>query len=163
MVRFRARLGGVPYGVHLMAAFGVGFLAGFSILWATQMPVNNAATVNSNGTVESDPASTERLTRFEEAYPASYLAGFPAVRASLDDGTSNPAPAEAASVLERVKPAVVRVLSSTVAGSGVVIDSSGTVLTSAHIPVDDEFVHVIFDGKEPLIGTVMAKTPPGLT
>lgn len=149
MLRFQARSGYFNHGLHVAAAFGAGLLAGTSILWATYWPPGSAT---KNG---PDRASTERLTRFEQGYPASYNAGFPASRSSLIQTPANPAPTGTASMLERVKPAVVRVLSSTLAGSGVVIDPSGIVLTSAHLSGGDEFVRVMVEGKAPLTGEVV--------
>lgn len=149
MLRIKGRSGYLNHGLHVAAAFGAGLLAGTSILWATSWPLNNA-TING-----PDRASTERLTRFEEAYPASYLAGFPAIRSSPIQTPANPAPTGTASMLERVKPAVVRVLSSTFSGSGVVIDPSGIVLTSAHLFGGDDFVRVMVEGREPLTGVVV--------
>ena len=149
MLRSNTKLVFHILGWHVTAAFGAGLLAGISMLWVTTWPLNN---VPPN---EPDAANTERLTRFEEAYPGSYLVGFPASRSSLDSTPANVALTGPASMLERVKPAVVRVLSSTLAGSGVVIDPSGIVLTSGHIPGDDEIVHVLIEEKEPLIGVVV--------
>ena len=63
-------------------------------------------------------------------------------------------PLPAAFILEEVTPAVVRISTKTVAGSGVIIDPAGILLTSAHIVSDNEVVRVMVEKKEPLVGTV---------
>ena len=75
-------------------------------------------------------------------------------------------------MLEMVTPSVVRVSTSALTGSGVVIERTGTVLTSAHTVQGNEVVIVLIEGKEPLIGTVtrvdtardlaLVKLPPGV-
>ncbi len=68
-------------------------------------------------------------------------------------------PLATASFLEEVTPAVVRISTKTVAGSGVIIDPAGILLTSAHIVDDNEVVSVLVGEKGPLIGTVFRVDP----
>ena len=61
--------------------------------------------------------------------------------------------------LEGVVPAVVRVLTRSSAGSGVVIDPAGTVLTSGHLVRDGEKPTVVIGDGEPVLGTVIRLDP----
>ena len=74
-------------------------------------------------------------------------------------------------MLEEVVPAVVRVLTPSKAGSGVVIDPVGMVLTSSHLVRDNNMATIIIGDGEPIVGTVdrlypvadlaLLKLPPG--
>ena len=57
--------------------------------------------------------------------------------------------------LDSIVPAVVRVITDSTAGSGVVIDPEGVVLTSGHIVAGAENVRVVFDDGAPVRGTVV--------
>ncbi len=57
-------------------------------------------------------------------------------------------------IIEKIIPAVVRVTAKSSAGSGVVIDPTGVVLTSAHLVGDNKLVTVLVEGRVSLIGMV---------
>ena len=74
-------------------------------------------------------------------------------------------------MLEDVVPAVVRVLTPSKAGTDVVIDPTGMVLTSRHLVRDNNMATIIIGDGEPIVGTVarlsseadlaLLKLPPG--
>ena len=78
---------------------------------------------------------------------------------------------EASAQLANVLPSVVRVRTSSAAGSGVIIDPSGVVLTSAHLVGDNTQAHVVVGDARTLVGAVtrldmtrdlaLLKLPPG--
>lgn len=70
-------------------------------------------------------------------------------------GLSNRTALETSPILAGIIPAVVRVSTKSAAGSGVVIDPAGVVLTSAHLVGDNKLVTVLIDGGKPLTGTVL--------
>lgn len=84
----------------------------------------------------------------------------------------NPDQLTALSILEEVYPAVVRVSTDSVAGSGVIINSAGDVLTSAHVINESETATVVVGTGEPLTGVVarvdtvrdlaLVRLPPGV-
>ena len=62
-------------------------------------------------------------------------------------------------MLDEVVPAVVRVLTPSKAGSGVVIDPAGMVLTSGHLLRDNNTATIIIGDGEPIVGTVALLSP----
>ena len=76
------------------------------------------------------------------------------------------------SILETINSTVVRVSTDSVAGSGVIIDPAGVVLTSSHVVGVRDVVSVLAQGEMPLIGNVfrvdegaglaLARLPPGV-
>ena len=65
------------------------------------------------------------------------------------------AAAEPVGSLARIIPSVVRVSTGAVAGSGVIVDSSGLVLTSAHVLGGESQAHVLIQDSRRLVATLV--------
>lgn len=123
-------------------AVGVGVLA--AITWSQAgSPV-----------LESAKDWTEAADGFPKRDLSFKLAAISPADSMARSPVGDQAPLATTFILEEVAPAVVRISTKTVAGSGVIIDPAGVLLTSAHIVADSEVVTVLVEKKEPLIGTV---------
>ena len=139
---------------------------GIGVLGAIAWPVGGATLS------DSFEVARETTPELPAGNPPSQLAGFPVTQSTPLYDSASPDQFGMASILKEVIPAVVRVSTKSVAGSGVIIDIAGTVLTSAHIVNGDEVATVLVEGREPLIGTVsrldmardlaLLKLPPGV-
>ena len=158
--------GGRLSSLRTVAAFTAGVAMGIGVLGAIAWPVGGATLP------DSFKVARETTPEFPAGNPPSQLAGFPVARSTPLYDSDSPDQFGMASNLKKVKPAVVRVSTKSVAGSGVIIDTAGTVLTSAHIVNEDEVATVLVEGRAPLIGTVsrldmardlaLLKLPPGV-
>ena len=88
----------------------------------------------------------------DRSRPLVRLASAEAATASPELGY--PRPLSAVFPLEKIIPAVVRVATKSTAGSGVLVDPAGLVLTSAHLLGDDLLATVTLEDRTTLVGTV---------
>ncbi len=121
--------------------FALGFAVGGGLLFTI-------ALVSAPDDEESEAQSTTAArfaasTRDVVAEPSDSMDGY----AVLDEQRTR--------MLGDVVPAVVRVLTRSTAGSGVVIDAAGMVLTSGHLVRDGETATVLIGDGEPVLGTVI--------
>lgn len=147
-------------------AFAVGFLVGIGvhvgISWPADGPTINPYSEAKQQTpamfhVEDSPSRSEALTA-----PDSASQNPRGIGSRLETSTN----------LETINSAVVRVSTGSAAGSGVIIDSAGIVLTSSHIVSGRDQVTVMVEGEKPLIGAVfrvdegtdlaLVRLPPGV-
>ena len=158
--------GDLAQRLRTVASFAVGMVMGMGLLTAITWSVGSPTLF------DRAKSTTGTSAGFQAGNPPAYLVGFPSEKSLPKHESGNTEPPGTASMLEMVTPSVVRVLTSSIAGSGVVIERAGTVLTSAHIVQGNEVVFVLVEGKEPLIGTVtrvdkardlaLVKLPPGI-
>ncbi len=161
---------GLPWGRlpgrRSVAAFTAGVVVGMGVLAAIGWAAGGATLLN------SFEATAETMQEIPQGNPPSHFAGFPLAQSTPLHDSDSPGQFGISSILKQVKPAVVRVSTKSVPGSGVIIDTRGTVLTSAHILNDDQFATVFIEGREPLVGTVsrldqardlaLVELPPGV-
>ena len=150
----------------IAVAFAVGFLVGISVHAGVSWPGGEAAVTASPEAKRQTPAI------FHIKDSPSRSVAFPA----SDSVSQNPGDIgsllQTYSVLETINSAVVRVSTESAAGSGVIIDPAGIVLTSSHVVGGWDLVTVLTPGDKPLIGDVfrvdegaglaLVRLPPGL-
>ena len=152
--------GGAPKR-QKVAIFAVGLLVGLSLALGS--------------TVGHEPsgALSETSSDFRSSDPFYGPAGMEVSESLASEASfSDPGQLRTLPILKEVYAAVVRVSTDTVSGSGVIISSTGEVLTSAHVVNGSKTATVVIGEGEPLIGTVtrvdtvrdlaLVKLPPGV-
>ena len=148
LLRKRGGLGILIPWLLTGVAFAVGILVGIGVhavvSWPTGEPAITASAKDNQQTLavfhgEDSPSRWKSLPAPDSVSP------YPRGTGRLF---------ETPSILETINSAVVRVSTGSTAGSGVIIDAAGIVLTSSHVVSDGDLVTVLIEGENPLIGDV---------
>lgn len=150
----------------IAVAFAVGVLVGIGVHAGISWPAGRPAVTASAEASRGTPAV------FHVDDSASRLEAFPAPDSAPLNRRDIGSLPETSSILETISSAVVRVSTESVAGSGMIIDPAGIVLTSSHVVSGRDLVTVLLEGEKPLIGGVfrvdegaglaLVRLPPGI-
>lgn len=146
----RGRFGVLMPWILIGVIFAIGFFVGISAHAAIPWPTGEPSFI----TYSEVNRQTPDVFQFEDSLSQSQSKAFLA----LDSEPRHPPGIGnilgTSSILEAVNFAVVRVSTGSAAGSGVIIDPAGVVLTSSHVVVGSALVSVLIEGENPLIGDV---------
>lgn len=144
-----------------VAIFAVGLLVGLSLALGSTVGHEPSRAPNGTSSDFRSSDSFDGVARVEAAESSTSEVSF-----------SDPGQLRTLPNLEEVYPTVVRVSTDTVSGSGVIISSTGEVLTSAHVVNESKTATVVIGEGRSLIGTVtrvdtvrdlaLVKLPPGV-